>query len=84
MHFLPINPLQQLRSRLIIRVLGNKLAAHREVENGLAELLNMFRAGGEAWKLLEIESGAFLECAEDNGLHAFITVVQSMQGRRHK
>ena len=41
------DPLQQFRRRFVVRVLRHELAAHGEVEDGLAQLLDLVGACGE-------------------------------------
>ena len=50
-----------MRCRLIVRVLWDKFAADGEVEDGLAELVDVFGAGGEAREVVEVEAGAVFE-----------------------
>jgi hypothetical protein len=52
---------RQRSRRLVIAVLGDKPAADGEVEDGLAELLDVLGAGGEAWEVAEVEAGAVAE-----------------------
>ena len=54
------------------------MAADGEVEDGLAKLLDVLRARGEAREVAEVEAGVL---AEFVGIRA---VVQAMQGRRRQ
>jgi hypothetical protein len=55
------DPLQQFRRRFVVRVLRHELAAHGEVEDGLAEVLDLVRARGEGGQRAEGEAGAGLK-----------------------
>ena len=70
---LRLNPSQKLRSGFVIRILGYEFAADGEVEDGLAELLDVFGARGEAREVAEMEAGVLAE------LVGICAVVQSMQ-----
>ena len=55
------DPLQQLRGRLVVRVLRDELAAHGEVEDGPAQLLDLIGAGGEGREGIQGEAGVVLK-----------------------
>jgi len=61
--------------------LGDEFAADGEVEDGLAELLDVFGAGGEAGEMVDVETGVG---AEEFGVGGVGGLVQSMQGRRRQ
>ena len=44
----------------------------------------MFGAGGEAREVVEVEAGALLESGMAPWFRAVITIIQSVQGRRHQ
>ena len=69
---------QKLAHRFIVRILRDEFAADGEVEDGLAELLDVFGARGEAREMMEVKAGVLAELV---GIRA---VVQSMQGRRRQ
>src|ERR1035441_836510 len=77
MRILLLNALEKFGAGFVIGVLGNELAADREVEDSPAELLYMFGAGGEAREMVEVETCVL---AEDVGRVSTGGVVQSMQG----
>ena len=54
---LDLNPLQQLHCRLIIGVLRHKSSTHRQVEDGLTQLLDVLDAGGEAREVVKVKAG---------------------------
>ena len=47
--------------RFVVRILRDELAADGEVEDGLAELLDVLGAGGEAREVAEVEAGVVAE-----------------------
>ena len=49
------------RRRFVVRVLRHELAAHGEVEDGLAQLLDLVGARGERRQRVEREAGVVLE-----------------------
>ena len=58
--------------------LGDEMAADGEVEDGLAELLDVLGAGGEAREVAEVEAGVLAEGLRVGAL------VQALQGRCHQ
>ena len=61
-------PLQHFRCWFILRVLRHEFAADGEVEDGLAELLDLVGAGGEGGEGVEGEAGVAGEgCASGSG-----------------
>jgi hypothetical protein len=71
------NPLQQFRRWFVIRVLRHEFATHREVEDGLAQGLDLVGARGEGRQRVEGEAGVGLE-----GLR--IRCVEAGQARRRQ
>ena len=72
-------------------VLGDEFAVHSEVEDGLAQLLDVLRAGGEARQVIEDEAGVVAEgvCLPgwQVGRVGFCRVgggVQAVQAGRHQ
>ncbi len=65
--------LEQFGCRFVVRILRDEFAADGEVEDGLAELLDVFGARGEAREVAEVKAGVLAELV---GIRA---VVQSMR-----
>ena len=62
---------EQFSRRLVVGVLANQPPADSKVEDGLAELFDVLRAGGEAGEMAEVELGVLPErfgCAGASGL----------------
>ena len=63
-----------LSYRFVVGVLGDEFAADSEIEDGLAELLDVFEAGCEAREVTEVKTGVLAEGWRVRGL------VQALQG----
>jgi hypothetical protein len=56
-----LQPLQQFRRRLVVRILRYQLATHSKVKDGLAQLLDLVGARGEGGQRVEGKAGVRLE-----------------------
>jgi hypothetical protein len=74
-NLLRMNTLQQLGYRFIVWVLGNEAATDGEIEDGLAELLDLIRTDSQARKLPDKKLGKGA-----NGI-CIRTVIEVMMGR---
>ena len=79
------------RHWLVRGILGDEFAAHGEVEDSLAQLLDVLRAGSEARQVMEDEAGVIVEgvCLPgwQVGRVGFCCVgggVQTVQASRHQ
>ncbi|OGP63920.1 MAG: hypothetical protein A2169_08710 [Deltaproteobacteria bacterium RBG_13_47_9] len=52
-HLLGFNAVQKFGRGFVLRILRDEFAADREVEDGLAELVDVFRVGGAAWEVVQ-------------------------------
>ena len=69
---------------LIVSALFNEFPTHGEVEDGLAQLFDVFRASGEAWQMVEIEPGVVAEGFWRIIFRRFSGGVQAVQAGRHQ
>ena len=70
---------QQLFRRLILRILLHQLPAHRQVQDRLAQLLDLGRGGGEEGQHLQGKAGVLAE-----GFGIFGRLVEALQRGGHQ